>query len=449
MRKTCYLIGIAVSVAVVLATPAAAGALPQVPASKFEPATDCGCHAGLLEQWSASMHAKALSDPVFVYKRDEGDKATGGALGAFCNACHAPVAVMSGEIGSAKMSAQSAEGVGCDFCHQVTGSTRPLGNTSQRVAPTGVKRAQLKEAKPPAHAWAYSEFHETAEFCGACHNVDHPANGMHLEATYTEWKNSPYAAQGFTCQDCHMTPGPGVVKPNPGTAAAGAAEREHIYTMTFAGANVAQGDSERATARLKAAATVDMQVSEIVASGATTEVVVTVTNVGAGHYLPTGLTEVRQMWLEVNAVADDGTTTSLGRRDFGTVLKDAKGSSPVELWEATGIASDDRIPPLQSIVARYPFKMTSDAPARIEAVLNYRSMPDEMAKAAGVENPITEMARAESRIWASDDARSGSATDEESGGTISAAVWIAVIGSIVAVAAVAFVLLRSRSRRNA
>ena len=63
---------------------------------------------------------------------------------------------------------------------------------------------------------------------------------------------------------------------------------------------------------------------------------VTITNVGAGHYLPTGLTEVRQMWLQVVAVDENGKETELGKRVFGTELKDKNGKYPVELWDAVG-----------------------------------------------------------------------------------------------------------------
>ena len=113
--------------------------------------------------------------------------------------------------------------------------------------------------------------------------------------------------------------------------------------MTFAGAQVALGDADRATALLKSAAKVEVCGSEIASPSAS--VTVTVTNVGAGHYLPTGLTEIRQMWLQVVAVDEAGNETELGKRVFGTELKDKDGKFPVELWDAVAIATDDRIPP--------------------------------------------------------------------------------------------------------
>lgn len=432
----------AVALSALVAT-TAAWALPSIPSSKFQPAEGCGCHAGLYDEWQASMHAKALSDPLYQYKLSEANKATGGALGPFCTGCHAPVAVMAGELtgtDASKVSQQGKQGVSCDLCHQVIGTEGALGNTSLKVQPDGVKRAQLKDAISPVHSTAYSAFHQSAEFCGNCHNVDHPVNGMHLEMTYSEWKNGPYAKEGIVCQDCHMTPGPGVTKPNPGKAAAGGPERAHIYTMTFAGGNVGLGDAARAEERLKAAARVDIEVPDVVAPGGQVKAVVTVTNVGAGHYIPTGLTEVRQMWLEVKALDESGKELASTRHDFGTVLKDAKGNHPVELWDAVGVYSDDRIPPRGSSTDEVAFTMP-DGTVTLTAALYYRSAPEEMAKKAGVEIPTTEMAKAERAVFTSAEAKAKAAVPapQDLGGgaggmlTWAAAAIILLAGIVAAV----------------
>lgn len=430
----------------VFASASTAFALPQIPSSAFQPAAGCGCHAALVEQWRVSMHAQALTDPLFVLKRDEADKATNGALGPFCDACHSPVAIMSGENKSGTLSDVAIESVGCDMCHQVTGTDGPLGNVSLAFDADGTKRAQFADAKSPVHATAYSKAHESAEFCGNCHNVDHPGNGMHLEATYTEWKNGPYAKEGIICQDCHMTPGPGVTKPNPGRAAAMGPEREHIYTMTFVGGNVALGDAERAEERLKAAAQLDVEVEDIVSAGQTVAITTTITNIGAGHYLPTGLTEVREMWLEVTANDAAGTELLKERRTFGTVLKDASGKFPVELWDAVGIQSDDRIPPRESTSDAYDFTM-ADGPVTVTAALYYRSAPEEMAKKAGVEVPTTTMASVTKTLYTSAD-QQATAAEQESPSPAAAFPWIWVVAVLMLVAGVAGGLLASHLKKS-
>jgi nitrate/TMAO reductase-like tetraheme cytochrome c subunit len=427
--------------------------LPNVPSASFAPAAECGCHAGLLTQWTTSMHAKAITDPLYLYKLEEANKATDGALGPFCNGCHTPIGVMAGEAIGADMSKASdvaREGVTCDFCHQVRGTAGPLGNTSVDVTADAVKRAQFKDAVSPAHATEYSAFHETAEFCGNCHNVDHPVNGMHLEATYTEWKNGPYSKDGIICQDCHMTPGPGVTKPNPGKAAAMGPEREHIYTMTFAGGNVGLGDAVLAEERLQAAATLDLAIEEVVAAGSKAALTTTVTNVGAGHYLPTGLTEFREMWLEVTAQDAAGKELLSERRSFGTVLKDANGKFPVQLWEAVGVQSDDRIPPKESTSNDYEFDM-ADGPVTVTAALYYRSATEEVATAAGVEIPTTTMASVTKTVYASAEQKAEGPADAEAdgeGAAQSGFPWILVIGvAVMFVAAAGTYFLMSRTKK--
>jgi hypothetical protein len=45
--------------------------------------------------------------------------------------------------------------------------------------------------------------------CGTCHDVN-LLNGFRLEEAFSEFKNSPAAENGTTCQDCHMGTQPGV-----------------------------------------------------------------------------------------------------------------------------------------------------------------------------------------------------------------------------------------------
>jgi hypothetical protein len=447
MKRTVYVSILLTAMLVIV--PTVATALPEIPSDRFESSQGCGCHAGLLGQWRVSMHAKALTDPLYLLKLKEADEATNGALGPFCNGCHAPIAVMAGEltgIDQSMVSAAGVEGVSCDFCHQVTGTDGPLGNTSVEVTADGTKRAQLADPAAP-HPAAYSKFHETAEFCGNCHNVDHPGNGLHLEATYSEWKAGPYAAEGITCQDCHMTPGPGVRKPNPGKAAGSGPNRPHIYTMTFAGGNVGLGDAPLAEERLKAAAEIELELPELVESGQVT-LKTTITNVGAGHYLPTGLTEVRQMWLEVVATDADGTELLRERRDFGSVLKDAEGKYPVELWEAVAFHSDDRIPPRESTSNEYAFTMGT-GPVTVEAALSYRSCSEEMAAKAGVEIPTTIMTSAKRQVFASAQQKTEALEAEmeteeaESGGP--GVPWALILGALAAAAAVGYIAIARRT----
>ncbi len=421
------------------------------PIAAFPPPTNCQCHAQYLKDWTGSMHAKAIADPLFQAKMGEANAATGNKLGEFCLKCHAPIATMAGEVQSGQMSQAGAVGVGCMFCHQVTGTTEPIGNVSQLVMPDTTRRAQLAQPQAP-HPAVESPFHATSEICGGCHNVMHPGNGMHLESTYKEWSESPQAKEGIQCQDCHMSDKPGTVGPYAGTAANGGPQRDNLYRMTFVGAQVGQAtDPSLPKEMLKSAATVELDAPEILKPGEDTSVTVTVTNVGAGHYLPTGLTEVREMWLEVSLVGADGKATKLGEHKFGTELQDAKGNHPVELWDATGVFSDDRIPPKGSVKDGYAVKLAAaDSAGTLVAELKYRSAPEALATKAGVDNPTTVMAAAKQAVYGSEDAKQQTeaaekAAEQSGTGSNITLVWILAIVAAIAVGIAAFVVVRSRS----
>jgi len=436
-------------VGVVGVAPAFAQGKPVAPGNAtpqgFLPSTACGCHGSLVQGFQQSMHAKAIVDPVFLSKVNQAQAEAGEDVAIFCKRCHSPVGNMLGDFDGT--GAVAHEGVTCMYCHQITGLTKgDPGNTSHLVDASQTRRAQLENPTAP-HAADYSALHAKAEVCGGCHNVNHPGNGTHLETSYSEWAASPYAKEGVVCQDCHMSAKAGTVGPSSGTAAAGGAQRDNLYAMTFVGANVAQGSPESATL-LKSAAEVTLDVPPIVAAGQAATVTVTVTNKGAGHYLPTGLTEVREMWLSVYAEDADGTRTDLGEHRFGTKLKDANGAAPTEMWNAVAIESDDRIPPKESVRDEFEFTMPAGTRnARIVAVLNYRSMPDELAKQAGVKNPVTEMAIAGSDVYPTQAARDAAAQNGLSSGSGLSANWI-LMGlaglAVIVLAVMAFLLMRRK-----
>lgn len=389
----------------------------------FSSADMCmSCHADIHTQWSNSMHNNSYKDPLYQKVYELAIKDTNGdrTIEAFCIACHNPIGFISGEIPPAdgsKLSQIAKDGIQCDFCHTVSGS-HGIGDFSAKNSPGEIKRGPLKDAASPSHKTAYSELHTKAEFCGMCHNVSHPVNGLHLENTYSEWKAGPYSAQGIVCQDCHMTPGPGVTKPNPGQAALGGPNRPHIYTHSIVGGNVAMAEqmgspdhAALARERLRAAASVEILPAKRFSAGEN-KFKVKVTNKGAGHYLPTGLTETREMWLEV--VVKDGygkTVFSSGELDkegnigknaviYNTVVGDSEGKPTHLVWRAEKILRDHRIPPKESVTENYSFKLPVNAkgPFKIEATLNYRSasqaIVDELFEEEAFELPVVDMAHA-------------------------------------------------------
>jgi hypothetical protein len=380
-----------------------------------------GCHSDIYKQWQGSMHNNSFTDPLYLAVHKQAGEETDGATDTFCSACHSPIGVFSGEVPPTEgdqISDISKQGIQCDFCHTVSGSTG-IGNFSFIFEPSDIKRGPFDDAVSTYHETEYSELHTKSEFCGMCHDVNHPGNDVPLEATYTEWKESEYATNGVQCQDCHMTPGPGVTEPNPGRATIDSKDRPHIFTHFFVGGNAVLSDEahqQLATEQLQAAAELRLIPPAAVTPGAMAALGIDVTNKGAGHYLPTGLTEVREMWLDVeiidangNSIYHSGALDDNGVIDedaviYHTVLEDKNGDATHKPWQAAGILSDHRIPPMGTVGESYGFDVPADValPLTVNVTLKYRSAPqtvvDELLGDDAPTLPIIDMTSATATI---------------------------------------------------
>jgi hypothetical protein len=383
-----------------------------------EPEVCAGCHADIFKQWNGSMHSQAFVDPVFQALWKIGAKETSGLTDKLCGGCHAAAGVAANDLvfkdNQFFTSAIAKRGVHCDLCHTVKETrmaetpTREPQNASIIVDPGPVKRGPYKDSVSPFHETAYSELHTKSEFCANCHNVFHPVNNFHIEHTYAEWKYSVYAQNGIQCQDCHMMPVEQAIEAartlkkqkNPGQPAVGGPQRDQMYTHEFVGANFTvpgllkfdlhKGIAEK---RLKSAAELSVDAPQAAASGSLVTVAVKVRNVGAGHNLPTSLTEVRQMWLDVQAtdaagkeIFRSGALDKDGEIDpqariFNAHAVDKEGRHTVKPWEITRFEYNDTIPPKGSAIERYTFLVPQDlkGAVKVKAVLRYRSYPQSVA----------------------------------------------------------------------
>jgi nitrate/TMAO reductase-like tetraheme cytochrome c subunit len=399
---------------------------PAVPSDDYEKPDFCkACHKARYNEWKGTMHAYSNNDAFYSGTFVLASKETNGAVDHFCSRCHTPIGELAGEVppvDHSKLSDVAKEGVQCDFCHTLKGH-EGLGNAQYIVQPGEVKLGPFPDGDAMAHKVAFSEFHTTPEFCGTCHNVDHPVNGLHLETTYTEWKESPYNADDpatrTTCQDCHMTPGPGVTKPNPGKASEIAKERPHIWTHDMVGgggvaALVGEAETmQTAEAMLKSAVTMALQLPDEVSKGAKAQVKVSLTNVGAGHYVPTGVTELRDMWLELEVTdaagkavfasgqLDEKSEIAPGAVKYQVVMADANGNATPKFWLAASKLSDHRLPPKQTVTETFDIPLPADTsgPLKVRARLRYRAAsPSVLRLGLGEDSmdvlPIVEMAEA-------------------------------------------------------
>jgi len=163
--------------------------------------SDCGaCHPKQYREWQGSLHAGAFS-PGFAGQLVEGRLAEAPQLRR-CQTCHAPLAeqqpiLESGEAEPAYDASLRAQGIVCAGCHRR--SHRVFGPPRRPELPP------LAAVLPHAGFEERAEFQES-RFCAECHHFfdDEGVAGKPLQNTWAEWRASPAAAAGRTCQSCHM-----------------------------------------------------------------------------------------------------------------------------------------------------------------------------------------------------------------------------------------------------
>jgi hypothetical protein len=398
--------------------------------AKFTDPATCGeCHPQQHEEWVGSVHALAFQDPIYQGELNKATKAVGHDIARQCEGCHTAAAMVTGETkgaGLAGLSPLALAGVSCDVCHSVSGvthcqtPTREPENGSLVLNPgvdTPAKPQLVKRAPfpPPEgcgddfHRCEHSPLHLRADLCAGCHQVFHYEKHFPLEATYAEWKASAYAQHGIQCQDCHM------VETETFRRSADTFEKpkREEYRHYFNGANyllyflarsaarkagddglVANLDRkyQMAVARLRAAA--DLQLTPVYRQGRLTEVRVRVRNLRAGHNLPTSLTNVRQMWLEVKVEDPSGKVIlAAGAPDAdGKLLENARifnsdgvGNDfhfAVDPWVITSFSRHDTIPPRGYKDAYFGVPVPADGQTVVfRAKLRYRQAEQAVAEA--------------------------------------------------------------------
>ncbi|MBU5611803.1 cytochrome c family protein [Geomonas sp. Red51] len=397
---------------------------------EFTPPSVCqGCHEKQYQEWSGSVHQLAFQDPVYQGELNKAVKAVGHEISRQCEGCHTPAGVATGEVkgsGNAGLSEMALAGVSCDICHSVSGVTHwqtpshEPENGSFILAPGAetkdgprfVKRGPFKPGEDCGggfHDCVQSPLHLQADLCASCHQVYHYDAHFPLEATYLEWKHGPYAQRDILCQDCHMVDTSTFMAAADGFTKPQRQQYRHYfnganYLLSYlaAGAATKAGNQEQAKLlmkqyamavdRLKSAAAVE--ITPVYRKGALSELQVRVKNLRAGHNLPTSLTNVRQMWLEIVATDDAGRTLlSSGQvgadgslpADARLFNSDGMGDNfhfAVDPWVVTSFSRHDTIPPKGYKDVHYgvpPLKGVRKL--NIEAKLRYRQADQKVAEA--------------------------------------------------------------------
>jgi len=387
--------------------------------SLYEPGSsfNCvACHADQHAEWQQSTHSNAGVNE-WVLDLFSGTGTPGGGDGyvfrdlhdpddtGFCATCHAPLADMQdpgnvfldevGLIGG-------LDGVTCLACHQMAdvnenvSALHHLGNAHYRYPDDFATEfwvwGPLDDVSFSTMRASYQPRFRESRFCASCHEYNNPETGAPGQNTYTEWLTSPFAVEGpdfMGCQDCHM---PAAEVEGPISSLGGQPQRvaDQRRSHRFTGST---------PTTLSESIDLSLEASQV---GDELLVTAAVTNAGAGHHFPTGIS-IRNALLVIDAtimgkelaqitgetIPFYGSAESGGSPDdlagrpgkgFARVLEGRINGEgpvvrPVLFIDAESVSSDTRIPSGATDSSEYRFDLSGlevDATAAISARLIYR-----------------------------------------------------------------------------
>ena len=394
------------------------------------------CHSEIFNQWADSNHKNLVdSNPYYMVMEGLAGEVEGDEFRQWCMGCHNPSAVTTGltksghrmdrnflanglfEQGAKTLqddlkhhrNSRLEEGVSCVACHRIT-KVDSQGNASYTLD-LNRKKYTFEESKtdlgqwfsqkfinskPDIHKQSYSkEIYKKSSYCAPCHDETSPQTGKQIVSTFKEWEKSPYndpknPKKHKDCIDCHMTYlEDGKFAPLKGTSTDGGEIKKDVKVHYFSGSNYFlsglrnKDHKEQTIQLLRTSAKLDVDIKN-------NQLIVGVKNIGAGHHLPTGVSDFRELWLDITLKDRDSKIVfSSGKlKDDGNLDEDArpfmkvfgdKDGNPVGLlfWKYEKLLSDTRIPAGERRVLKYNIKDTKELkyPLSIEVKLNFRIYP--------------------------------------------------------------------------
>jgi len=296
--------------------------LGDAPPARWTARSCRSCHSEAFQEWEASRHSVAWSNGIFQREFRSQPR-------QWCINCHAPLA---GEIpeGSSSVDPVAAEGINCATCH-VRGD---------RIV------AASRRPGSPHETEVRSDFGDAA-FCGGCHEFNFPvfrADGRlerysahPMQATVTQFRAGPYAGEPGACLSCHATSPAGHRFPG-----------AHDPTMLERAVTMEVCRVDRKTVRM------------------------TVTNVGAGHAVPTGDVHRHMVARAWRSTAPTQLFEGIMQRSF---VPDADGGKQLK--------SDTTLPPRGRQVYDVPLASLGGSPDEpINVELRYIYTADEFPRPA-------------------------------------------------------------------
>lgn len=390
------------------------------------------CHSDIFEQWADSNHKNLVgTNPYYMVLENLAAKEEGEEFRKWCMGCHNPSAVTTGlqkttdtmdkffDTGAKTLieelkvhgNSKLEEGVSCITCHRITKVENAGGNASYTLNITEREKYAFEDSnsemgqwlsekfinsKPKAHKESYMKpVYKDAAYCASCHDEFSPGNASEIVSTFKEWEKSPFnnpenPSKHKSCIDCHMTNlQEGKFSPLKGFSTDGGKIKDDVKVHYFAGSNhflsglKSKTHEEQTLQLLKMSAKLDVDIKE-------REIIIGVTNVGAGHHLPTGVADFRELWLDITLEDADGKVVfesgklksdgNLGEdaRPFMKVFADKDGKpAGLLFWKYEKLLSDTRIAAGERRVESYkiPKGKILKYPLKATVKLNFRIYP--------------------------------------------------------------------------
>lgn len=339
------------------------GAYGQSASSHLHPMSSaelCGqCHQTIVEAWKDSAHAHAMDSKLFQAALGAAEDQLGASTRSVCMGCHAPLGLQTNDLNMDRK--VTWEGVTCDYCHSVRTVDLDSTNPRARAEFSLAKSGPLKDAFSSGHPTQFSPVHTSSAICAPCHEYKN-AQGFAVLTTFSEWKASRYGKEGKTCQGCHMSAVAGKV-------ADARFEREPTSSI-----NLHKMAGSHSVAQLNRAVKMKLDVRRDKEHARAT---VDVTNIAAGHSVPTG-SPLRQLVLEVSARMADGKEFR-ERRVYTRTVKDKTGKilnqEHFVFVKAGSEGTDTRLKPDETRREEFHFDLPPGVGAEVKATLSYFYSP--------------------------------------------------------------------------
>jgi hypothetical protein len=323
-------------------------------------AETCGsCHQEIYDEWRRSTHAHALDgDPQFMAELHKSSQPESD-VGWVCLSCHTPVENQLPRLVARLEGGRLDRPVYVDNPDYDEGLRADAITCATCHVRDGVILGPYGDSVGAPHPVEASGALKGPEVCTQCHQATAHFPDLNLACFFNtgkEWAASPYAADGQTCQSCHM---PAVERPIVPWG-----EPRPTRRHWFGGSLIPKTpDDIEEIKPLQAAyphgVTVHpLVVPETLVPGQSASILARYENDQAGHYMPSGDPE-RFLRLELSVSGPGGESIAAITEQIGSVY---------EWYPEIKLISDNRMAPLEKRQISLDFVVPEQGPVTVALV---------------------------------------------------------------------------------